>query len=71
MENALSKTPDPKLTYLYQFEALFREKCREANIQAGKWQQGMWTNAHMHHGQGNGVEEGVKQWFKHVVKQKQ
>ena len=61
-----SHSEQTKLDYLYAFEAAFSAKCKAAGINAGRWAQGMWTSAHMHHGQGNSVEEGVKQWFAHV-----
>jgi hypothetical protein len=55
-----------KLNYLYSFEAAFRAKCAAACIDASKWSQGMWTNAHMHFGGGLSVEDGVARWFAHV-----
>ena len=64
--NALSKTPGAKLIYLYAFEALFSEKCKAAGVNPSRWAQGMWTNAHMHYGNGASVEEGVERWFAHV-----
>ena len=56
--------------YLYAFEAAFSAKCKAAGVNAGRWAQGMWTNAHMHYGTLS-AEVGAAQWFSHVVKQKQ
>ena len=55
-----------KLNYLYAFQDAFSAKCREAGINPAKWQQGMWTNAHMYHGMGVGTEDAVARWFAHV-----
>ena len=58
---------DTKLNYLYAFERLFAERCKAAaGIDYTRWAQGMWTNAHMSHGQGDTVEVGVAKWFGHV-----
>jgi hypothetical protein len=66
MKNALSKTPDAKLTYLYSFESLFLKKCEAAGINAGRWTQGMWTNAHAGYGLGLTAEDSVSRWFVYV-----
>lgn len=57
-----------KIKYLYAFEDLFRAKCKAADIDSARWVQGMWTNAHMSHGNGDTVEIGVDKWFAHVDK---
>ena len=54
-----------KLDYLYAFQDVFSTKCRKAGINPAKWQQGMWTNAHMHYGTMS-AEDGAKKWFEHV-----
>ena len=59
-----------KLDYLYAFEAEFYRKCREEDIDPSKWTLGLWCNAHMYHGMGLTVEDGVSRWFGHVAAQK-
>jgi hypothetical protein len=48
--NATQTQEAAKLNYLYAFESIFRAKCAAAGIDASKWSQGMWTNAHMRYG---------------------
>ena len=62
-----TKTENAKLDYLYAFDALFSAKCKAAGINARRWEQGMWTNAHMSYGMGASLEGGVEKWFAHVV----
>jgi hypothetical protein len=69
--NDRARLESEKLDYLYAFEDAFRKQCQAASIDAARWKQGMWTNAHMYHGMGLPVEEGVRRWFQHVSNQSQ
>lgn len=57
-----------KSSWLSAFETQFYNRCAAAGIAAHKWKEGMWCNAHMYHGMGMSVEEGVAKWFDHVKK---
>ena len=57
-----------KSEWLAEFDGLFCAQCKAAGINTGDWQQGMWVNAHMHHGQGLTPAQGVAKWMEHVLK---
>lgn len=59
-----------KTDYLDAFSFEFTKLCGGSHRVAGRWSQGMWTNAHMHYGLGTDVAEGARRFFDDIMKYK-